>query len=58
MTSSDYIQSLKVTEKDNFPDIDYYNIKKAAMVLRALNHHLRQQIIKTIHNKPFLSLII
>ena len=36
MTSSDYIQSLRVTEKDNFPDIGYYNMKKAAMVLRAL----------------------
>ncbi len=29
-------------------NIDYYNIKKAALVLRSLNHKLRQQIIKTI----------
>jgi len=29
---------------------DYLRIKKAAMVLRALNHKLRQQIIKTIHD--------
>ena len=36
-------------EIDNLPDIDYYNIKKAAMVLRSLNHTLRQQAIKTIH---------
>jgi DNA-binding transcriptional ArsR family regulator len=36
-------------EIDNLPDIDYYNIKKAALVLRALNHQLRQQVIKTIH---------
>ena len=36
-------------EIDNLPDIDYYNIKKAAMVLRSLNHMLRQQVIKTIH---------
>ena len=35
-------------EIDNLPDIDYYNIKKAAMVLRSLNHMLRQQVIKTI----------
>ena len=34
---------------DNIPDIDYYNIKKAAMVLRSLNHKLRQQVIKIIH---------
>jgi DNA-binding transcriptional ArsR family regulator len=26
--------------------IDYINVKKAALVLRALNHKLRQQIIK------------
>ncbi|HEX7456885.1 MAG TPA: hypothetical protein VF301_00470, partial [Ginsengibacter sp.] len=36
-------------EIDNLLDIDYYNIKKAAMVLRSLNHTLRQQAIKTIH---------
>lgn len=29
---------------------DYLKIKKAALVLRALNHKLRQQIIKTIHD--------
>ena len=33
---------------DNLPDIDYHNIKKAAMVLRSINHNLRQQVIKTI----------
>ena len=36
-------------EIDNLLDIDYYNIKKAAMVFRSLNHTLRQQAIKTIH---------
>jgi DNA-binding transcriptional ArsR family regulator len=36
-------------EIDNLPDINYHNIKKAAMVLRALNHKLRQQVLKTIH---------
>jgi DNA-binding transcriptional ArsR family regulator len=55
MTFSEPIQSLGITEKDNFPDIDYYNIKKAAMVLRALNHKLRQQIIRTIHEKERLT---
>ncbi|RNI35841.1 transcriptional regulator [Hanamia caeni] len=28
--------------------MDYLKIKKAALVLRALNHKLRQQILKTI----------
>ncbi len=28
--------------------IDYLNVKKAALVLRAVNHKLRQQIIKTL----------
>ena len=53
MTLSDPIRPLNtqepVEETDNLPDIDYHNIKKAAMVLRALNHKLRQQVIKTIH---------
>ena len=30
--------------------IDYYNIKKASLVLRSLNHKLRQQIIKLIND--------
>ena len=46
-----------VTEKDNLPDIEYYNIKKAAMVLRALNHKLRQQIIITICENKRLTVI-
>ncbi len=33
---------------DAIQNIDYLRIKKAALVLRALNHKLRQQIIKTI----------
>ncbi|MEP6584270.1 MAG: metalloregulator ArsR/SmtB family transcription factor [Ginsengibacter sp.] len=35
-------------ENQNLLNIDYHNIKKAALVLRSLNHKLRQQIIKTI----------
>ncbi|MEO6136379.1 MAG: metalloregulator ArsR/SmtB family transcription factor [Ginsengibacter sp.] len=37
-------------ENSNGPlqESDYLKIKKAALVLRALNHKLRQQIIKTI----------
>ena len=55
MTCSESIQSLTVTEKDNFPEIDLYNIKKAGMVLRALNHKLRLQMITTIYENKRLS---
>ena len=41
--------SRPLEEIDNLSDIDYHNIKKTAMVLRSLNHNLRQQVIKTIH---------
>ena len=50
-----HTQPLTVEEIDNLPDIDYHNIKKAAMVLRALNHKLRQQVIKTIHENERLT---
>jgi DNA-binding transcriptional ArsR family regulator len=59
MTYSDPIRPLNTQEPaedlDNLPDIDYHNIKKAAMVLRALNHKLRQQVIKTIHENKKLT---
>lgn len=42
-------------ESENIPDIDYYNVKKAALILRALNHKLRQQIIKIIHENKRLT---
>jgi len=28
--------------------VDYYNVKKAALILRAFNHKLRQQLIRLI----------
>jgi DNA-binding transcriptional ArsR family regulator len=31
--------------------MDYHNLKKAALVLRALNHKLRQQLIKLIEDE-------
>jgi ArsR family transcriptional regulator, virulence genes transcriptional regulator len=31
--------------------VDYYNVKKAALILRALNHKLRQQLIKLIEEE-------
>ena len=59
MTLSDPIRPLNIQEPveeiDNLPDIDYHNIKKAAMVLRSLNHKLRQQVIKTIHENKRLT---
>src|SRR5450432_2076438 len=48
-------QSVPMEELDNFPEIDYHNIKKSAMVLRSLNHKLRQQVIKTIYENNRLT---
>ncbi len=42
-------------ENDALLSIDYHNIKKAAMVLRSMNHKLRQQIIKTIYDNQKLT---
>lgn len=36
-------------------EIDYNNIKKATLILRSLNHKLRQQIIKLIHESQKLT---
>lgn len=59
MTFSDPIRPLNiqepVAENDELPNIDYHNIKKAALVLRALNHKLRQQVIKTIYENKRLT---
>ena len=38
-------------EADNVLQIDYHNIKKASLILRSLNHKLRQQILKIIHEE-------
>ena len=35
--------------------IDYHKIKKAAIILRALNHKLRQQIIRLIDENKLLT---
>ena len=34
---------------DAHQEIDYHNIRKAALILRAFNNKLRQQVIRTIH---------
>jgi DNA-binding transcriptional ArsR family regulator len=36
---------------DSFLNVDYVALKKAAMVLRALNHKLRQQLLKLIEDE-------
>ncbi|MEP6597114.1 MAG: metalloregulator ArsR/SmtB family transcription factor [Ginsengibacter sp.] len=59
MTFSEPIRHVAVQEQGlenaELPDIDYHNIKKAAMVLRSLNHKLRQQVIKTIYENQRLT---
>jgi DNA-binding transcriptional ArsR family regulator len=35
--------------------VDFVNLKKAAMILRALNHKLRQQIVKLIDDNKKLT---
>ena len=59
MSHSETIKSLNAQEEGwenkSLPDIDYYFVKKAALVLRALNHKLRQQIIRTIYENKRLT---
>ena len=40
---------------ENAPEINYYNIMKSSMVLRALNHKLREQIITIIQENKRLT---
>ena len=40
-----------ITTQPDGAIIDYYLAKKASLVFRALNHKLRQQIIKVVHEK-------
>jgi DNA-binding transcriptional ArsR family regulator len=44
-------------EEDNGSPVkvDFVNLKKAAMILRALNHKLRQQIVKLIDDNKRLT---
>ncbi len=43
--------SLQPITKMGTIKIDYYNVKKAALILRALNHKLRQQLLKLIEEE-------
>lgn len=38
-------------DSDNVLKINYHNLKKAALVLRALNHKLRQQILTLVETE-------
>lgn len=47
--SSNYSMILNAEDENSSPvKVDFVNLKKAAMILRALNHKLRQQIVKLI----------
>jgi len=52
MIFSDPVKSLDISQPaegiDAIQEIDYHNIKKAAVILRAFNNKLRQQVIKKI----------
>ena len=47
---------LHADEENGTPvKVDFVNLKKAAMILRALNHKLRQQIVKLIDENKKLT---
>jgi DNA-binding transcriptional ArsR family regulator len=59
MAISDLKNTIRDKENSKVPQgglsIDYHNLKKAALVFRALNHKLRQQIIKIIDDNKKLA---
>lgn len=50
-------QSARLTslEAESGLKIDFYQVKKAALILRAINHKLRQQLLKLIHDEKRLT---
>ncbi len=46
VSSSNYWMVVNASQDGNPVKVDFLNLKKAAMILRALNHKLRQQIIR------------
>ncbi len=40
---------------ENVAKIDFFHVKKSAIILRALNHQLRQQIFKLLEEKEKLT---
>ena len=54
--TSNYSMVLQGESDDNAQvKVDFLNLKKAAMILRALNHKLRQQIVKLIDENKKLT---
>ena len=43
--------SMVLNSEENSVKVDFVSLKKGAMILRALNHKLRQQIVKLIDEK-------
>jgi DNA-binding transcriptional ArsR family regulator len=54
--TSNYSMILNADDETSAPvKVDFVNLKKAAMILRALNHRLRQQIVKLIDENKKLT---
>jgi len=53
--SSNYHMVLNAEGEELAVKVDFLNLKKAAMILRALNHKLRQQIVKIIDENKKLT---
>lgn len=56
--SSEQMQNYSTSEPGKEGEelhINFYNVKKASLVLRALNHKLRQQILKLINENDKLA---
>jgi len=54
--TSNYSMILNADDETSTPvKVDFVNLKKAAMILRALNHKLRQQIVKLIDENKKLT---
>src|SRR5687768_3309240 len=55
-TTTNYSMVLNADTGEGSPvKVDFLNLKKAAMILRALNHKLRQQIVKLIDENKKLT---
>jgi DNA-binding transcriptional ArsR family regulator len=50
-TPTEAISALQPPPNSPAVHIDYYSVKKAALILRALNHKLRQQLLKLIEEE-------
>lgn len=50
-TNTEGTEAVSVEQTLSAVQINYYNVKKAALVLRSLNHKLRQQILALIETE-------